>query len=208
MFKQIRSMLEEDVQFTGGPVEMDETYFGGERRGKRPDGKRNTGRPASGDPKKTAIVGIVERKGKIIARATKDVKGSTLLGMIREYVLPKSMIFTDDASMYDGVKNIRDKSGNHAGYQHRRINHSAKVYVQGDIHTNQIEGFWSLVKRGIGGAHHAVSQKYLQTYLNEFQFRYNRRDAQYPMFLAFLAQIEKQERAKAAEVVAGEVETA
>jgi len=113
----------------------------------------------------------------LFLRTTKDVKGSTLLGMIREYVLPKSTIFTDDASMYDALKNIRDKSGNHAGYQHRRINHSAEVYVQGDVHTNAIEGFWRLVKCGIGGAHHAVSQKYLQTYLSEFQFRYHRRDA-------------------------------
>ena len=60
--------------------------------------------------------------------------------------------------------------------EHKRINHCSKVYVMGDVHTNTIEGFWSLVKRGIGGVYHSVSQKYLQTYLDEYTFRYNRRD--------------------------------
>ena len=61
------------------------------------------------------------------------------------------------------------------GYQHRRIKHSAKVYVVGNIHTNTIEGFWSLVKRGIGGVYHSVSKKYLQSYLDEYSYRYNNR---------------------------------
>ena len=61
--------------------------------------------------------------------------------------------------------------------------------VQGDAHTNTIEGFWSLVKRGISGVNHAVSEKYLQSYLNEYSFRYNRRDQEQPMFEAFLGQV-------------------
>jgi transposase len=93
------------------------------------------------------------------------------LGNIRERVLPASMIFTDEYSAYGGIKNIRGK-----GYKHRRIKHNAGVYVRGNVHTNTIEGFWSLVKRGIGGVYHQVSQKYLQTYLDEYSFRYNRRD--------------------------------
>ena len=75
------------------------------------------------------------------------------------------------------------------GYRHRRINHTAKVYVVGDIHTNTIEGFWSLVKRGIGGVYHSVSQKYLQSYLNEYSFRYNHRLVSRPMFVALLDQV-------------------
>ena len=71
-------------------------------------------------------------------------------------------------------------------YQHRRINHSSKVYVMGDVHTNTIEGFWSLVKRGIGGVYHQVSQKYLQSYLNEYSFRYNRRDQGNLIFTSLL----------------------
>jgi hypothetical protein len=64
-----------------------------------------------------------------------------------------------------------------------------KVYVMGDVHTNTIEGFWSLVKRGIGGVYHSVSKKYLQTYLDEYSFRYNRRVAGQPMFISLLAEV-------------------
>jgi hypothetical protein len=75
------------------------------------------------------------------------------------------------------------------GFTHHRINHSAKVYVMGDIHTNTIEGFWSLVKRGIGGVYHAVSQKYLQSYLDEYCFRYNRRDQGNLIFTSILERV-------------------
>ena len=73
--------------------------------------------------------------------------------------------------------------------EHKRINHSSKIYVMGDVHTNTIEGFWSLVKRGIGGVYHQVSQKYLQNYLNEYAFRYNRRDSGNLIFYAILAKV-------------------
>ena len=72
------------------------------------------------------------------------------------------------------------------GYNHRRINHSAKVYVSGDVHTNTIEGFWSLVKRGIDGVYHSVSAKHLQGYLNEYTWRYNARHAPQARFEALL----------------------
>jgi transposase len=127
----------------------------------------------------------VERggKGRVIAKATSDVSGATLLGMTREFVLPKSTIFTDEFCSYDGIKHM---TGN---YRHRRIKHAAKVYVRGAIHTNTIEGFWSLVKRGIGGVYHSVSQKYLQSYLDEYSFRYNRRDQGNLIFNAFLKRV-------------------
>lgn len=192
MFKQIRTLLQEDIKTLGGSVEMDETYFGGERRGRRPDGKLQTGRPAPGDPKKTPIVGIVERGGRVVARATNDVRSATLLSMVREFVLPETTIYTDELLGYDGISNIQRKDGaGNAGYRHRRINHSAKVYVVGDIHTNSVEGFWSLIKRGIGGVYHAVSQKHLQSYLDEYSFRYNHRHDTEPMFLTFLRQVAK-----------------
>jgi hypothetical protein len=75
------------------------------------------------------------------------------------------------------------------GYVHRRVQHQQNVYVMGDAHTNSIEGFWSLVKRGIGGVYHSVSRKYLQSYLDEYAFRYNRRDSSEPMFVSLLEQI-------------------
>jgi transposase len=175
MFNQIRKLLSEgDVQLEGSSVEMDETYFGGRRKGYR-------GRPGSGDKKKSPIVGIAERttgQGRVIAKATKGVNADILTGMVKEYVLPESTIFTDDFSGYDRLKSH--------GFTHHRINHSAKVWVMGDIHTNTIEGFWSLVKRGIGGVYHQVSQKYLQSYLDEYTYRYNRRDRGNLIFTSIL----------------------
>ena len=78
------------------------------------------------------------------------------------------MVYTDDLPSYDSL--------GRRGFNHKRIPHSAKVYVIGDIHTNTVEGFWSLVKRGIGGVYHAVGEKYLQDYVSEYSFRYNRRE--------------------------------
>ena len=161
MFRQIRSLLSDsDMQLEGSTVEMDETYVGGHVRGKR-NKLRN----------KSAVVGAVERGGNVVALAAPDRKGSTLLTMAREYILPDSIVFTDEFVGYDGLMHMPNK-----GYKHRRIKHSARVYVRGDVHTNTIEGFWSLIKRGIGGVYHSVSKKYLQSYLDEYSFRYNRRD--------------------------------
>src|SRR5579864_1172503 len=177
MFRQIRSLLSEELQLEGSTVEVDETYYGGRRKGYR-------GRPGAGDKKKSPIVGIAERttgQGRVIAKATKSVTAETLTGMVKEYVLPESTVFTDDFSGYDRLKKH--------GFTHHRINHSAKVWVMGDIHTNTIEGFWSLVKRGIGGVYHQVSQKYLQSYLDEYTFRYNRRDQGNLIFTSILKKV-------------------
>src|SRR2546430_3095510 len=106
-----------------------------------------------------------------------------LLPQIQKHVLPETMIYSDEWTSYAGIK----KMG--MGYRHRRIHHLAHVYVDGDVHTNTIEGFWALPKRGIGGAHHAVSRKYLQMYLDEFAFRYNHRKDERPMFRAFLENV-------------------
>ena len=184
MFKQIRSLLGEDLQLEGPAVEMDETYYGGVR-------KYGTGRPMRGDDKKTPIVGIVERKGRVVAKATLEVRSSTLLGMVREHVLPKSTVYTDELKTYGGIGAMRDKGNKPAQYNHRRINHSSKVYVVGDIHTNSVEGFWSLIKRGIGGVYHSVSQKYLQSYLDEYSFRYNRRDQGNLVFKSILSEVSR-----------------
>ena len=91
--------------------------------------------------------------------------------------------YTDEYKVYDSL--------NREGYQHDRVHHAEEIYVAGDVHTNTIEGFWSLLKRGIGGVYHSVSSKHLQGYLDEYSFRYNHRDEPSGMFNAFLGRIEK-----------------
>lgn len=184
MFRQIRQLMsEEGLQLEGPTVEMDETYFGGRISGKGRGPKMEN---------KTPIVGIVERegKGRIVAKtAPEGANAWKLHGMIREHVLPESTIYTDEAPVYDRVTKLKSDAGKPLGYQHRRIHHASKVYVVGDVHTNTIEGFWSLLKRGIGGTHHSVSQKFLQSYLDEYAFRYNRRNVPEPMFKLILEQV-------------------
>src|ERR1022692_216836 len=177
MFHQIRKLMSEDLRLGGpGGVEVDEMYHGGRR-------KNGRGRPMRGDKQKTPVIGVVERKGgRVIARTAEDVSMKTLQGFVKEYVLPKSTVFTDEFASYNGLDRIDGKE-----YEHKRINHESKVYVMGDVHTNTIEGFWSLVKRGIGGVYHSVSQKYLQSYLDEYSFRYNRRASGNLIFPAMLA---------------------
>lgn len=75
------------------------------------------------------------------------------------------------------------------GYVHKRIQHAQNIYVMGDAHTNSIEGLWRLVRFGIGWVYHSVSWRYLQTYLDEYAFRYNRRDSNEPMFVPLLGQV-------------------
>ena len=118
-------------------------------------------------PTESAVFGVVERQGRAVARKVADTSGATLLPIIRERVMPRSTIYTDEWKPYKRVGGM--------GYFHERIHHSEKVYVSGDVHTNSIEGFWSLVKRGINGVYNVVSAKHLQEYLNEYAWRYNHR---------------------------------
>lgn len=175
MFRQIRTLLSgTDMQLEGSAVEMDEMYYGGKSKGRK-------GRPMRGDKTKSPVIGMVERKGRVIARATADCTADTINGLVHQYVLPKSTVFTDEYSSYNSI-GARVK-------EHKRIQHAAGVYVMGDVHTNTIEGFWSLVKRGIGGVYHSVSQKYLQTYLDEYCFRYNLRDQGNLIFISMLRRV-------------------
>ncbi len=174
MFKQIRTLMSEDVSLEGEAVEMDETYVGGKRRKGSKRGR--------GGEHKTCVVGAAERGGRVIAIAGSDASSKTLHGVAKEFILPESTVYTDEWKGYNGLDKIN-------GYQHRRINHSAGVYVMGTTHTNTIEGFWSLVKRGIGGVYHSVSAKYLQTYLDEYSYRYNRRNSEVPMFISLLDEV-------------------
>jgi transposase-like protein len=182
MFKQIRTLLSEPTMQLGkSPVEMDETYIGGKRSNQHTTfGMR--GRAGRGDTK-TPVFGMVERGGRVIACVTPDAKAATLFPIIEEKILPNSTVYSDEYSTYDNVSRLANC------YNHRRIKHAQKIYVMGDVHTQTIEGFWSLVKRGIGGVYHSVSRKYLQTYLNEYSFRYNRREQGNLIFTSILERV-------------------
>lgn len=160
-------LMAQDGEPLEGAVEMDETYVGGRRK---LYGRKGSGRPGQDDPVKTPVFGIVERGGRVFATPVASVKSETLLPHVIERVLPGSTVYSDELKSYDAIGHMG------RGYNHRRIHHSERVYVSGDIHTNTIEGFWSLTKRGISGVYHAVSRKHLQGYLNEYAWRYNERN--------------------------------
>lgn len=178
MFNKIRTLLGEDIDDMSGAVEADETYVGGKRRGE----KRGRPGPSSN---KVPVFGVVERGGRVAAVTVPNVKRASVLPHITQRVLPATMIYTDELRTYDSL--------GREGYRHERVNHSEKIYVAGDAHTNTIEGFWSLLKRGIGGVYHSVSAKHLQSYLDEYSFRYNHRNDEAGMFAAFLSRVQKSE---------------
>jgi len=177
MFKQIRSMLDENIESLSGTVECDETFVGGKAKNMHKS-KREAKIKGRGGVGKTVVVGAVERQGRVVAKVVPNTSSDTLIPFVTEKVLPESMVFTDESPSYNPLSS--------KGYYHKRVHHASKVYVIGDVHTNTIEGFWSLVKGGIGGVYHQVSAKYLQSYFDEYAFRYNRRNDETPMFLSFM----------------------
>jgi hypothetical protein len=112
------------------------------------------------------VIGAVQRKGNVIARVLDRVTKAAAEGFVREMVSDKvSLLATDESFVYDGLTE----------YPRQAVEHQAKRYVVGAVHTNTIEGFWSIFKRGIVGSFHKVSAKYMPLYVAEFQFRYNHR---------------------------------
>ncbi len=183
MFKQIRTLLADDGELLSGDVEADETFHGGKPRARENKTRRDAALRKYA-VKAQVFFGMVERNGRVRARVVDDRTKPTLHGMIRKHVLPESMIFTDEYRPYVGIE--RHFQG------HRRIRHKAGIYVDGDVHTNTIEGFFGLLKNGIRGVYHAVSTTYLQNYLDEYAFRYNARNEERPMFWLILDRVKKE----------------
>ena len=162
---RIRAVMGFQGRKLRGKIELDETYHGGAKRGKR-------GRGASG---KTPIFGMVERGGRAKLKVTPNVRKGTLMEQITENVHSHSILHTDEFKPYSTLNRK---------YRHKVINHSRKVYVEGDVHTNTIEGLWSHLKRGIQGTHVTVSSKHLQNYANHYEFMWNARlEAKHPFWL-------------------------
>jgi len=169
MLHRIRLAMQADSLLKiGGPgseVEVDETYIGGKARNMHEWRKRKVleGK-AGGAVGKVAVQGLLERRGVVRVRVVGDAKRKALVKGVRMHIKPGTNVYTDDAAAYYGMK----------GFVHRVINH-AKKYVDGRVHTNSIENFWSLVKRTLGGTYISVEPFHLFRYLDEQAFRYNNR---------------------------------
>ena len=172
---RIREMLKDKApQMLGenNMVEVDEAYIGGnnknrhynKKRSKKDNGLTNEGKPYQ--PKKM-VIGLIERKGKVVLKHVPSADLNNVGGLIRKHVPKGSTIYSDEAPVYNHLKRF---------YTHDNVKHSLNIYVEGGVHTNTIENFWSVLKRGLYGVYHQVSDKHLERYLDEFAARFNTRD--------------------------------
>ena len=181
MLHRIRlAMRSGTFSMLSGEVEIDETYIGGKARNMH-QGAANTPRRRTvrqGRSKdKTAVLGMIERGGRVRAHVIEDIRRKTLHGYVRDNVVEGSTLYTDEFVSYTGLG--RD-------YDHRTINH-AVAYVDGNVHTNVMENFWSLLKRGLHGTYISVRPFHLFRYLDERVFTFNLRDlTDYDRFASLL----------------------
>jgi transposase-like protein len=161
---RIRSAMKQNGGQLFGRIEADETYIGGAARNMHKDKKKNIGTGGKG---KTPIIGVVQRGGDVKAVVAENLKHDTLASNIADKVQAGSFVYTDEHRGYNGLHRM--------GYLHGRVRHSRFEFVVGDAHTNTIESFWALFKRGYHGIYHWMSKKHMQRYVDEFTFRFNRR---------------------------------
>ncbi len=140
-----------------GTIEVDETYVGGKRKGKRGRGSEN----------KTVVFGMMEKDGDVMTKVVVDTKTKTIQPHILENVEQGSEIYSDEWWAYRGLAN--------KGYDHKTVNHGAGEYARDGVHVNSLEGYWSMLKKGITSTHIHVSGKHLEKYAKEFEYRFNRR---------------------------------
>jgi hypothetical protein len=172
MCHRVRAGLaDEQFQQLMGIVEVDETYIGGKNQNRHWD-KRKKGMGGEGSGK-DIVIGAIQRKNgngcaRVVARVIANTRTETFERFVREAVSTDvSLLATDEHSGYRRLV---------AEYPHRAVRHQLGNYVVGAVHTNTLEGFWSILKRGVVGTYHKVSAKYLPLYVAEFEFRYNNRE--------------------------------
>lgn len=157
-----------DTPALNGEVELDEMYLGGRETNKH-ESKKTEKTQGRSTKTKTPIFGMVARKGDVKAVKVENTQAVTLMPIIKQFVADNSKVFTDEMAAYNGLAK--------EGYIHNVIRHGMKEYVNGDVTTNSIEGFWAHFKRSIFGTYHFVSKAYLQRYIDEAVYRYNTRKA-------------------------------
>ncbi|TJY37713.1 IS1595 family transposase [Pontimicrobium aquaticum] len=171
---RIREMLKEKApQMLGenNMVEVDEAYIGGKESNKHISKRRsfedknltNEGKPFRD---KKIVVGLIERNGNVVLKHVPKADANNMVAFINKHVPEGSTVYSDEASVYRKL---------HKTYTHESVKHALSIYVEGSVHTNTIENFWSVLKRGLYGIYHQVSEKHLERYLDEFSARFNTR---------------------------------
>ena len=165
--QRLRAALSQDgKKLFAGPVEVDETYFGGRRRNMSNTKRKELADTGRGPIGKTAVVGVKDRATKhVAATVVTSTDAATLQGFVGKHAAPGATVYSDDAVAYDALP-----------FNHATVKHSLSQYVKGDIHTNGIESLWSMLKRAHMGTFHKISPKHLDRYVQEFAGRHNLRE--------------------------------
>jgi transposase-like protein len=158
--------METKTEPLSGDIEADETYMGGAEKNKHKS-KKIKGTQGRSTKTKTPVAGVIQRGGELRVEVVENTQGKNLRPFVIKNIAVGSKLHTDEWWGYRGLSKL---------YEHQIVKHNEKEYVKGNVHTNTLEGFWSLLKRGVDGIYHSISNKHLQKYLNEFVFRYNTRN--------------------------------